>query len=161
MKDHLHQDLTTELNQTTRTDTTTVIVGIVLNLIFLLVNSIVAGGVWTEEYIYKDVTGDRFIVEPDYTIITQLEIGSLLIFILLVVAIIAINVFVIRALSAGKERRIKIAESLQKMYQQEELGKYYNSSITKGYEVRYNLYTKVVGTLGTLAVLIPIIVLTL
>jgi hypothetical protein len=161
MKDHLHQDLTTELNQTTRTDTTTVIVGIVLNLIFLLVNSIVAGGVWTEEYIYKDVTGDRFIVEPDYTIITQLEIGSLLIFILLVAAIIAINVFVIRALSAGKERRIKIAESLQKMYQQEELGKYYNSSITKGYEVRYNLYTKVVGTLGTLAVLIPIIVLTL
>jgi hypothetical protein len=161
MKDHLHQDLTTELNQTTRTDTTTVIVGIVLNLIFLLVNSIVAGGVWTEEYIYKDVTGDRFIVEPDYTIITQFEIGSLLIFILLVAAIIAINVFVIRALSAGKERRIKIAESLQKMYQQEELGKYYNSSITKGYEVRYNLYTKVVGTLGTLAVLIPIIVLTL
>ena len=161
MKDHLHQDLTAELNQTTRTDTTTVIVGIVLNLIFLLVNSIVAGGVWTEEYIYKDVAGDRFIVEPDYTIITQLEIGSLLIFILLVAAIIAINVFVIRALSAGRERRIKIAESLQKMYQQEELGKYYNYSITKGYEVRYNLYTKVVGTLGTLAVLIPIIVLTL
>jgi hypothetical protein len=57
MRDRLHQDLTTELSQTTRTDTTTVIVGVILNLIFLLVNSVVAGAVWTEEYIYTDVKG--------------------------------------------------------------------------------------------------------
>jgi hypothetical protein len=85
----------------------------------------------------------------------------MLIFIILIAAVIAINVFIIRALSAGKERRIRLTESLQKMYQEEDLRKYYNSSNIKGYETRYSLYTKVVGTLGVLAVLIPIVVLTL
>ncbi len=161
MKDHLHQDLTSELNQTTRTDTVTAIVGVVLNLIFLLVNSLVAGGVWTEEYIYKDVIRDSLIVEPEVTIVTEFELGIMLIFIILVAAIVAINIFIIRALSAGKERRKKLTESLQKMYQEENLDKYYDSSIIKGYEVRYDLYIKIIGTLGALAVLIPVVVLTL
>jgi hypothetical protein len=85
----------------------------------------------------------------------------MLIFIILVAATVAINVFIIRALLAGKERRIKLTESLHKMYREEDLGKYYNSSNIKGYEARYSLYTKVVGTLGVLAVLVPIVVLTL
>lgn len=159
MEDHLHQDLTAELSQTTHTDTITVIVGVILNLIFLLVNSLVAGAVWTEEYIYNDAIKGELIV--DRTITTEFELGMMLIFIILVAATIAINVFIIRALLAGKERRIKLTESLHKMYREEDLGKYYNSSNIKGYEVRYSLYTKVVGTLGVLAVLVPIVVLTL
>jgi NADH:ubiquinone oxidoreductase subunit 5 (subunit L)/multisubunit Na+/H+ antiporter MnhA subunit len=151
--------LTTELDQTTRTDTITVIVGVVLNLIFLLVNSLVAGAVWTEEYVYNNEFRDELIVEP--TIVTEFELGIMLIFIILIAAIIAINVFIIRALLAGKERRIKITESLKKMYQEEKLGEYYDSSNIKGYEARYGLYTKVVGTLGVLAVVIPIVALTL
>ena len=159
MEDHLHQDLTAELSQTTHTDTITVIVGVILNLIFLLVNSLVAGAVWTEEYIYNDaIKGELFV---DRTITTEFELGMMLIFVILVAATIAINVFIIRALLAGKERRIKLTESLHKMYREEDLGKYYNSSNIKGYEVRYSLYTKVVGTLGVLAVLVPIVVLTL
>lgn len=161
MEDHLHQDITAELSQTTRTDTITAIVGVILNLIFLLVNSLVAGAVWTEEHIYNDVIRDDLTVRADVTITTEFELGIMLIFIILIAAIIAINVFIIRAMSAGKERRIKLTESLQKMYREEELGKYYDSSIIKGYEARYSLYTKVVGTLGVLAVLIPIVVLTL
>ena len=159
MEDHLHQDLTAELSQTTHTDTITVIVGVILNLIFLLVNSLVAGAVWTEEYIYNDAIKGELIV--DRTITTEFELGMMLIFIILVAATIAINVFIIRALLAGKERRIKLTESLHKMYREEDLGKYYNSSNIKGYEVRYSLYTKVVGTLGVLAVLVPVVVLTL
>jgi len=159
MEDHLHQDLTAELSQTTHTDTITVIVGVILNLIFLLVNSLVAGAVWTEEYIYNDAIKGELIV--DRTITTEFELGMMLIFVILVAATIAINVFIIRALLAGKERRIKLTESLHKMYREEDLGKYYNSSNIKGYEVRYSLYTKVVGTLGVLAVLVPIVVLTL
>ncbi len=159
MEDHLHQDLTAELSQTTHTDTITVIVGVILNLIFLLVNSLIAGAVWTEEYIYNDaIKGELFV---DRTITTEFELGMMLIFVILVAATIAINVFIIRALLAGKERRIKLTESLHKMYREEDLGKYYNSSNIKGYEVRYSLYTKVVGTLGVLAVLVPIVVLTL
>ena len=159
MEDHIHQDITAELSQTTHTDTITVIVGVILNLIFLLVNSLVAGAVWTEEYIYNDAMRGELIV--DYTITTVFELGMMLIFVILVAATIAINVFIIRALLAGKERRIKLTESLHKMYREEDLGKYYNSSNIKGYEVRYSLYTKVVGTLGVLAVLVPVVVLTL
>ena len=159
MKDSLHQDLTSEINQTTRTDTTTVIFGIILNLIFLLVNSLIAGAVWTEEYVYEAVPKPDLIVEP--TITTVFELGMMLILIILVAAIIAINVFIIRALLAGKNRRIQLAESLHKIYQEEKLGKYYDFSNIKGYQDRYGLYTKVVGTLGVLAVLIPIVVLTL
>ena len=159
MEDHLHQDITAELSQTTRTDTITAIVGVILNLIFLLVNSLVAGAVWTEEFIRNDAIRGELIV--DYTTTTVFELGVMLIFIILITATIAINVFIIRAMSAGKERRIKLTESLQKMYREEELGKYYDSSIIKGYEARYSLYTKVVGTLGVLAVLVPIVVLSL
>ena len=159
MEDHIHQDLTAELSQTTHTDTITVIVGVILNLIFLLVNSLVAGAVWTEEFIYNDAIKGELIV--DRTITTEFELGMMLIFVILVAATIAINVFIIRALLAGKERRIKLTESLHKMYREEDLGKYYNSSNIKGYEVRYSLYTKVVGTLGVLAVLVPVVVLTL
>ena len=154
MEDHLHQDITAELIQTTRTDTITAIVGVILNLIFLLVNSAVAGAVWTEEFIRDDLI-------VDVTTTTEFELGIMLIFIILVAATIAINVFIIRAMSAGKERRIKLTESLQKMYQEEEMGKFYDSSIIKGYEARYSLYTKVVGTLGVLAVLIPVVALAL
>jgi len=159
MEDHLHQDITAELSQTTHTDTITVIVGVILNLIFLLVNSLIAGAVWTEEYIYNDaIKGELFV---DRTITTEFELGMMLIFIILVAATVAINVFIIRALLAGKERRIKLTESLHKMYREEDLGKYYDSSNIKGYEARYSLYTKVVGTLGVLAVFVPIVVLTL
>ena len=85
----------------------------------------------------------------------------MLILIILIVAIIAINIFVIRALLAGKERRIRLTQSLEKMYKEEELDKYYDASIIKGYETRYGLYTKIIGTLGLLAVFIPIVALTL
>jgi hypothetical protein len=85
----------------------------------------------------------------------------MLILIILITAIIAINIFVIRALLAGKERRIKLTQSLNKMYKEEESDKYHDTSINKGYETRYGLYTKIVGTLGLLATLIPIVVLTL
>ena len=161
MKEQLHQDITAELNQTTRTDTTTVIVGIILNLIFLLVNSIIAGAVWTEEHIYNDVIKDDIITRTDVTVTTEFGLGMLLIFVILVAAIVAINFFIIRALSTGKDRRKILTESLQKIYKEENLEKYYDSSIIGGYEARYSLYTKIVGTLGALTVLIPIVVLTL
>ncbi len=161
MQDHLHQDLVAELNQTTRTDTTTAIVGVILNLIFLLVNSLIAGAVWTEEYIYSDVIKEDPMIVPDPIITSEFHLSMMLIFVILLAAIIAINIFVVRALSAGKERRIKLTKSLQKMYEAEDLDKFYDSSIIKGYEARYGLYTKIVGTLGLLAVLIPIVVLTL
>jgi NADH:ubiquinone oxidoreductase subunit 5 (subunit L)/multisubunit Na+/H+ antiporter MnhA subunit len=161
MQDRLHQGLVSELNQTTRTDTITAIVGVVLNLIFLLVNSLIAGGVWTEEFIYTDVPrGDPMFV-PEPTIVSEFNLSMMLIFVILIAAIIAINIFVIRALLAGKERRTKLSQSLEKMYEEEEIDKYYDASIIKGYETRYGLYTKIVGTLGLLAVLIPIVVLTL
>ena len=161
MQDRLHQDLVSELNQTTRTDTITAIVGIILNLIFLLVNSIIAGGVWAEDIIYKEVPrGDPMFV-PEPTITSEFNLSMMLILIILIVAIIAINIFVIRALLAGKERRIRLTQSLEKMYKEEELDKYYDASIIKGYETRYGLYTKIIGTLGLLAVFIPIVALTL
>lgn len=163
MNNHIHEDISAELSQTTRTDTITVIVGVMLNLLFMLVNSIVAGGVWTEEYIYKEPYephgAEYFVPEP--TVVTEFELGLMLIFVLLMAAIIAINIFIVRALAAGKERRKKLTESLEKMYKEEEMGKYYDSTIVRGYETRYNLYTMIMGTLGALAVLIPAIVLTL
>ena len=164
MKDNIHQELTSELNQTTRTDTITVIVGVVLNLIFLLVNSTVASGVWTEEYNYKNAVIDPMrieLAESETIITTEFHLSTMLIFIILIAAIIAINVFVIKALQAGKERRKTLAEGIQKLYKEEDLDKYYSPSIIKGYETRYDLYTKIVGVLASLSVLIPIVVLTM
>jgi hypothetical protein len=151
MKDRLHAEISTELDQTTKTDKTTVIIAIILNLIFMFANMAFAAGVWTVNYDYRDPA----------TIITsnQFNFNMFGAFVILIVVTIIFNVIVIQALSRGVERRTKLTEGLVKMYQEEGLDKYYDSSIIEGYKARYSLYKNIVIILGLLALAIPVVFL--
>ena len=146
MKEHLHEQITAEMKQGTRTDTIVVITAIFLNLLFLGINSGVAGAV--REY---DYSGPG--VETVGTNAT-----AVVIMVILMAVIIAINFFVLRILSRGKERRIKLMAGLMKMYQEEGMEQYYDASVEQGYEARYNLFSAVVVSLGAVAVLVPILI---
>jgi len=146
MKERIHEQMSSELKQSARTDTVIVITAIFLNLLFLAINSGVAAAV--REY---DYSGPG--VETVGTNVT-----AVIILVILIVVITAINFFVLRMLSKGKERRAKLMGGLMKMYQEEGMDQYYDTSVEKGYEARYNLFSAVVVSLGAVAVLVPILV---
>lgn len=146
MKERLHEQISSELKQSARTDTIVIIMAIFLNLLFLGINSGVAGAV--REYEYSNIGRE--------TISTN--ITAVIIMVILMAVIIAINFFVLRIIARGKERRGKLMAGLMKMYEEEGMEQYYNGSIEKGYEARYNLFSAVVISLGAVAVLVPILV---
>ncbi|MFH1662536.1 MAG: hypothetical protein ABH934_01240 [Chloroflexota bacterium] len=146
MKERLHEQITAEMKQGTRTDTIVVIMAIFLNLLFLGINSGVASAIRQYDYSMSGIE----------TISTN--VTAVIIMVILLLVIIAINFFVLRILSRGKERRVKLMAGLMKMYQEEGMEQYYDSSVDKGYEARYNLFSAVVVSLGAVAVLVPILV---
>jgi ABC-type dipeptide/oligopeptide/nickel transport system permease component len=146
MKERLHEQISSELKQSARTDTVIVITAIFLSLLFLGINSGVAAAV--REYDYS-----RNGIETISTNVT-----AVIILVILIVVITAINFFVLRMLSKGKERRAKLMAGLMKMYKEEGMDQYYDASVEKGYEARYNLFSAVIVSLGAVAVLIPILV---
>ena len=147
MKERMHEQISSELRQSARTDTVIVITAIFLNLLFLAINSGVAAAV--REYDYNG---------PGIERTTSFNVTALIILVILILVIIAINFFVLRMLSKGKERRAKLMAGMMKMYQEEGMDQYYDASVEKGYEARYNLFSAVVVSLGAVAVLIPILV---
>jgi hypothetical protein len=151
MKDRLHGEISTELDQTTKTDKTTVIIAIILNLVFMFANMAFAAGVFSVNYDYRDPT----------TVVTsnQFNFNMFGAFAILIVVTIIFNIIVIQALSRGVERRTKLTQGLVKMYQEEGLDKYYDSSIIEGYKARYSLYKNIVMILGLLAITIPLVFL--
>jgi len=147
MKDRMHEQMTAELKQGTRTDTIVVIVAILLNLLFLGINSGAAAAV--RQYEWSGLGREEI----------SINVTAIAIMVILFVLVIVINVVVLRALSGGKERRVKLMAGLLKMYKEEGMKEYYDSSIIeKGYETRYNLFSVVVVSLGAVAILIPILV---
>ena len=99
-KERMHAQMTAEMKQGARTDTIVVITTIFLNLLFLAINSGVASAV--RDYEYTRAGLER----------TSLNVTALVIMVLLLVVVIAINFFVLRILSRGKERRIKLMAGL-------------------------------------------------
>lgn len=152
MKDNLHQAISAELEQTTRTDKTTIIVAILINFLLISVNSGTASAVWFMKRSYDAATKTS-------TSTPMFSLNMLLIFLIFIGATIAFNIFVIRALSRGIERRIKLTEGLAKMYQEEGLDKYYDTSLIQGYKSRYGLYKSVIIILWALAILVPLVTL--
>ena len=151
MKDRLHGEISAELEQTTKTDKTTVIVAIVLNIVFLLANMAFASGAWSTHGDYRD--------NGSFTTSTEFSFSLFAAFLILLGVTIVFDFFVVRALSKGVERRVKLTEGLVKMYQEEGLDKYYDPAIIQGYQSRYSLYKNIVIILGVLATAIPLVFL--
>jgi len=132
MIEHLHNHITSELQQNTRTDTIFILCAILLNLITLAINVGMA--------------------EKSRT-----DTSMLIVMFLFVVLIVLVNIVVVVGLIKGKQTRNKLVAGLIKMYKDKDVDKYYDESLLGNYNTRYNLFIMVVTFTGIIAILVPFV----
>ena len=134
MIERVHEHIITELQQNTRTDTIFVLTAIILNLLALGINSIVASE-----------------SRPDAT--------TWIVFFTFIALIIVVNFVVEIGLLKGRQTRSKLINGLLKMYQDQGVDGYYDSSLLSNYTTRYNLFMLVVIFTGIIAFVVPFILM--
>ena len=132
MIEHVHNHITSELQQNTKTDIIFILSAIALNLIILAVNSgFVSQSRGDETYLF--------------------------IMLLFVALLILLNLVVIFGLLKGKQTRAKLLNGLLKMYQDQNVDKYYDTSLLSNYNTRYNLFMMVVVLTGLISIVVPFV----
>ncbi len=132
MIEYVHNHITSELQQNTRTDIIFIIAAILINLITLAIN---AG-----------------IVEDSRT-----DSSMLLVMFIFVGLLVLVNIVVIFGLLKGKQTRIKLLNGLLSMYRDQKVANYYDETLLRNYSTRYNLFIMVVICTGIIAVLVPFV----
>jgi len=132
MIEHVHKHITSELQQNTKTDIIFILAAIVLNLIILAVNS---------GFVTKSRTDETYMI----------------IMFLFVALLILLNLVVIFGLLKGKQTREKLINGLIKMYEDQNVDKYYDSSLLGNYNTRYNLFMMVVVLTGIISIVVPFV----
>ena len=132
MIEYVHNHITSELQQNTRTDTIFILAAIILNLVTLAIN---AG-----------------IVEESRT-----DSSMLLVMFIFVGLLVLVNIVVIFGLLKGKQTRIKLLNGLISMYRDQKVEKYYDETLLSSYSTRYNLFIMVVICTGIIAVVVPFV----
>ncbi|MDP6647554.1 MAG: hypothetical protein QGG15_00300 [Dehalococcoidales bacterium] len=135
MIERVHEHLISELSSNTRTDTIFILTAIILNLITLGINSILAsaGGNST---------------------------GTIVLF-MFVSLLIVVNLVAEVGLIRGRQMRRKLLNGLMKMYKDQGVEGYYDSSLLEDYGTRYNLFMLSVLFTGLIALVVPLIVFAL
>lgn len=130
MIEQVHKQIVSELRQNTKTDIIFILSSIVLNLLILAVNVSAAIDMEDKE-------------------------AALVIMFLFVALIVLLNIVVVLGLLKGKQTRTKLLNGLIKMYRDEKVEKYYDTSLPENYNTRYNLFTMVVVLTGLIAIVVP------
>ncbi len=132
MLEHVHNHITSELQQNTKTDIIFILTSIALNLITLGINS--------------------GMVEKSRT-----DSSTLIVMFVFVMLIVLVNIVVIIGLVKGRQTRMKLINGLINMYRDQNVSKYYDESLLDNYNVRYNLFIMVVVCTGVIATVVPFI----
>jgi hypothetical protein len=132
MIEHVHNHITSELQQNTKTDIIFILSAIILNLIILAVNA---------SFVNKSRGDETY----------------LLIMFLFVAVLILLNIVVIFGLLKGKQTRAKLLSGLMNMYKDKDVEKYYDPSLLTNYNTRYNLFMMVVVLTGLVSIAVPFI----
>ncbi len=133
MIEHVHKHITSELQQNTKTDIIFILAAVVLNLISLAVNS---------GFVEKSRT----------------ETTYLIVMFIFVALIIVVNMVAIFGLLKGKQTRSKLINGLLTMYRDENVDKYYDSTLLSNYNVRYNMFILVVVFTGFISIVVPFVI---
>jgi hypothetical protein len=147
MKERIHEQISLELKQAMRMDTITVIIALTVTLILFAAAAVTASS--TTGSIVGSMTGFRA---------TSVNTASTIIMWVIILAIVAINLYAVRTLLKHKKQRGKLNEGLMKLYKDEAMDQYYDGSIFKGYEVRYDLYVVMLGAVGAVSVITPLVI---
>ena len=134
MIERVHEHIITELQQNTRTDTVFILTAILLNLLTPGINSGVAS---------TDETNST----------------TWIVFFTFIALLIVVNVVVIIGLLKGKETRTEPINGLLKMYKDQGVGGYYDSSLLTNYATRYNPFLLATFFTGLIAIVVPMVLL--
>ena len=132
MIEQVHNHIISELQQNARTDTVFILTAIFLNLISLGINSAIASNSRTQTNLF-------------------------IVMFILVALVLVVNFIVIFGLLKGKQTRFKLISGLLKMYKDQNVDGYYDSTLLINYNVRYNLFIFAVVFTGAIAIAIPFI----
>ena len=133
MIESVHKHIISELQQNTRTDIIFILTAIFLNLLSLGINSATA-----------EASRD--------------EVNLFIVMFIFVSLVIVVNIIVIFGLLKGKQTRSKLINGLLKMYKDQNVEGYYDSSLLKNYNTRYNLFILAVVFTGAIAIAIPFVI---
>jgi len=132
MIERVHEHIIGELGTNTRTDTIFVITAIILNLLTLGINSGLASS-----------KGDTTQTIVMFTFVAL---------------IIVVNIVAEIGLIRGRQMRGKLLNGLLKMYKDQGVEGYYDTSLIGDYKLRYNLFMLTVLFTGLVAIIIPFII---
>ena len=132
----VHQHIVNELQQSSRTDTIFVITAVLFNFIVMGINIVFA----------EEAVSERASSSAD-----------ILLIVFIIMAII-VNSIAIAALYTGKNTRNKLLQGLLSMYRDNEVDKYYDSSLLTNYGKRYFLFTSVILCLAITSVIVPLVI---
>jgi len=133
MIERVHEHIINELNSNTRTDTIFVLTAIILNLLSLGINSGIASG------------GER-------------GVTATIVMFTFVALIVVVNFVAEIGLIRGRQMRAKLLGGLLRMYKDQGVEGYYDSSLMSNYNTRYNLFMLAVLFTGIVALIIPFII---
>ncbi|MCG2789691.1 MAG: hypothetical protein L6405_07070 [Actinomycetia bacterium] len=132
MIEQVHNHIVSELQQNARTDTVFILTAIFLNFLSLGINSSIASNSRTQTNLF-------------------------IVMFILVALVLVVNFIVIFGLLKGKQTRFKLISGLLKMYKDQNVDGYYDSTLLINYNVRYNLFIFAVVFTGAIAIAIPFI----
>ncbi|MFH1032134.1 MAG: hypothetical protein V1767_06200 [Chloroflexota bacterium] len=132
MIERVHEHIVSELNANTRTDTIFILTAIILNLLSLGVNSGISQG--------------------------NRSTTTTIVMFTFVALILVVNFVAEIGLIRGRLMRRKLLNGLLKMYKDQGVEGYYDSSLLSDYGTRYNLFMIVVLFTGVVALIIPFII---
>jgi hypothetical protein len=135
MLKEIHEHITNEIQQNARTDTVFVLSSVVLNLVVLAINWGVASPGPEGHRPYNDI-----------------------ILSLLIAAVLIINFIIAKALLSGRDMRLKLLSGLIRMYKDNGVDKYYDSSLLSAYSMRYKFFLTVIIILGIITIAAPLLV---
>ena len=136
MIEKVHQHIINELQQSSKTDTVFIITAVLFNLLLLAINSAIASNAVSENARSSD----------DFVLVVYL------------LMLLIVNIIVVNGLSTGKSTRQKLLDGLMSMYQDNNVDKYYDSTLLKNYGKRYSLLICVILCLAATSFLVPMIV---
>ena len=134
MIERVHEHIIAELRQNTTTDTVFILAAILLNLITLGVNSGVASG--------RDNDATMWII-----------------FFTFISLVIVVNFVAEIGLIKGRQTRMKLLDGLLKMYKDQKVDGYYDTSLLSNYNTRYNLFLLTVLFTGLIALIVPLVLI--
>jgi amino acid transporter len=147
MKERIHEQISHELKQATRLDTKIAIIAIVVSLIlFAVAMGFAFNTTGSITGILGGIKAKTFNTAPT------------IIMFVVILAILAINCYSVRTLLNNKKQRAKLNKGLMKLYKDEGVAQYYDGSIFKGYETRYNLFAIILTSVGAVSVIAPLVI---